>query len=160
MADQRSKTLPGTIIKAGLLAGALDISFALVQYYLKTGKDPANVLRFVASGIFGKAAFAGGNTMALYGLLFHFAIAFTWTILFFLLYPKIPFLKKNIIVTAVIYGLLVWLAMNRIVLPLSAAPSLPFNIKQALIAMLILMIAIGLPLSILAKRYYSTVNAR
>jgi hypothetical protein len=46
------------------------------------------------------------------------------------------------------------------VLPLSAVQASPFEISKALIAMLILVVAIGLPLSIFAKRYYSAANAR
>ena len=155
MAAQSQKTNLAVILKAGLLAGSLDITCALVQYYLKTGKDPSNVLRFVASGAFGKEAFTGGTTMAVAGLLFHYVIAFSWTIIFFFLYPKIALMRKNIIVTAFLYGAFVWLVMNRVVLPLSAAPPQPFIINQAIIAMLILVFAIGLPLSLFAKRSYS-----
>jgi len=154
-AAQPSKKLAGVILKAGLVAGTLDITIACFQYYLKTGKSPGNVFRFIASGIFGKAAFTGGMAMAAAGLLLHYIIAFTWTIIFFKLYPGIALLRKNIILTAVLYGAFVWLIMNRVVLPLSAAPPQPFIIKQAAIAMLILICAIGLPLSIFAKSHYS-----
>src|SRR5688500_17155151 len=65
-----------TILFSGLLVGSLDITAALVQFYIKTGKDPLIVLKYIASAVFGKDAYAGGNKMAIYGLLFHFIIAF------------------------------------------------------------------------------------
>lgn len=71
------------IIKAGLLAGTLDISAACVQYYMKTGKNPDYVLKYVASGAFGKDAFTGGIVMSMAGLLFHYLIAFSFTLFFF-----------------------------------------------------------------------------
>ncbi len=39
---------------------------------MTTGKDPGNVLRYVASGVFVKKAFTGGATMAAWG----FAVSF------------------------------------------------------------------------------------
>ena len=40
----------------------------------------------VARGAFGREeAFAGGNTMVIWGVIFHYFIAFSWTILFFVL---------------------------------------------------------------------------
>ena len=158
IAAQLPKKNSVAILIAGLVAGTLDIGTALVQYYLKTGKDLSDVLRFVASGFFGKPAFTGGTTMAVAGLFFHYVVAFIWTIIFFLLYPRIALLRKNIILPAILYGAFVWLIMNEVVLPLCAAPAQPFVLKQAAIAMLILICAIGLPLSIFAKRYYSNLQ--
>jgi uncharacterized membrane protein YagU involved in acid resistance len=140
------------IFAAGFIAGTLDISAACIQYYIKTGKGPENVLKFVASGVFGKDAFAGGHLMSLCGLLFHFLIAFAFTTFFFFIYPRLKFLSFNIFLTAVLYGVFVWTVMNRIVLPLSNTPALPFNWAGAATAAGILTICIGLPLAIILKK--------
>jgi hypothetical protein len=63
------------ILKAGLIVGTLDILAAFIQYAIKTGKNPTVVLKFIASGVFGKEAFNGGTMMNVYGLIFHFVIA-------------------------------------------------------------------------------------
>jgi len=139
------------IITAGLIAGTLDISAACIQYYIRTGKGPENVLKFVASGVFGKDAFTGGLLMSLCGLLFHFLIAFGFTTFFFFIYPRLKFLSFNFFLTAVLYGVFVWTVMNRIVLPLSNAPALPFTWTGAATAAGILIVCIGLPLAIIAK---------
>ena len=144
-----------TIILAGLTAGTLDITAAAIQYYIKTGKGPGGVLRFIARGVFGKEAATGGFPMACWGLFFHFVIAFLFTLFFFWLYPKIRLLSKNKIVTGLVYGLFVWSVMNLIVVPMSNTPKLPFDINKAIIAMLILMFCVGLPISLITGKYYS-----
>jgi hypothetical protein len=165
-----------TIILAGIIAGILDITAACIHYYFRTGKGPINLLHFVASGFFGKDAFDGGDSFAAWGLLFHFINAFAATIFFFWLYPKLSFLAKNKLITGLVYGLFVWAVMNLIVLPLSNIPTgsklwamvtnangkaspvlqLPSNPLQMIIGIIIIMFCIGLPISIIISRYYST----
>lgn len=144
-----------TIITAGLIAGSLDILAACVQFYLRTGKNPDRVLKFVASGVFGKDALAGGTLYAAWGLLFHYLIAFSFTFFFFWIYPRWKVLSINKWLTAVGYGLFVWLVMNRVVVPLSQIPKIPFQLTQAMIAAAILICMIGLPLSFTIGKYYS-----
>ncbi|HSU28766.1 MAG TPA: hypothetical protein VLJ68_10315, partial [Chitinophagaceae bacterium] len=83
----RKATPLKTILLAGFVAGTMDITAACIQYYINTGKGPGNVLRFVARGALGRSALSGGNTSALWGLFFHYCIAFIWTIFFFWIYP-------------------------------------------------------------------------
>jgi len=147
-----------TISLAGLIAGSLDILSAFTDYYIRTGKGPEGVLRFVASGVFGKAAFTGDPIMIWMGLLFHFIIAFAFTIVFSILYPRVKLLHTNIILTAVIFGVVTWLVMNLVVVPLSNTPKFPFNPVNAIKAALILICMIGLPLSIIFKRYFRNNN--
>jgi hypothetical protein len=142
-----------TIIITGLLAGSLDILAACIDYYIKTGKGPEGVLRFIASGVFGKDAFTRTTTMIWFGLFFHFIIAFGLTIFFFIVYPKIKFLQINIILTAIIFGITSWLITNLIIVPLSNA-SIPFKLANAVKAALILIFAIGVPLSIIFQNFY------
>lgn len=148
-----------TIVLAGLLVGSLDIIAALVQFYIKTGKDPLIVLKYIASAVFGKAAYSSGNMMAVWGLLLHFLIAFIWTILFFLIYPKLRLLSWNRVVTGILYGIFIWIMMTQLVVPMTKVSAGAFNLKQAIIAVLILIGAIGLPLSFMAHRYYYRARA-
>jgi hypothetical protein len=141
------------IILTGLLAGSLDILAACIDYYIKTGRGPEGVLRFIASGVFGNKAFTGTSIMIWLGLLFHFIIAFGLTIFLFIVYPKIKLLRLNIILTALIFGIVSWLITNLIIVPLSNT-SIPFKLPNALKAALILVITIGIPLSIIFKSFY------
>jgi uncharacterized membrane protein YagU involved in acid resistance len=152
----RRNSAANTILLAGFVAGTMDITAAIIHYYIRTQKEPTKLLQFIASGVFGKDAFTGGTTMAMMGLLFHFMLAFIFTIVFYLIYPKIKLLSKNKIVTGIVYGAIVWVIMNRVVLPLSNTPKLPFNPTQAAIGMAILMVCIGLPISLIVSRHYAT----
>ena len=140
-----------TIILTGLLAGTLDAIAAIVV----SQASPAAVFKFIASGAFGAGkAFSGGDIMIVWGVLFHYFIALSWTVLFFFMYPALPWMRKNKYITGLLYGIFVWIIMNRVVIPLSEIPQRPFNLKGALTGMSILMVAIGLPISILTHRYY------
>jgi hypothetical protein len=143
------------ILSAGLLVGTLDISAAIIQT-LVNKRDVVKLFQFIASGVFGTAqSFSGGLTFALYGLIFHYIIAFAWTVIFFTAYPRLKFLSWNKILVGIGYGIFVWLIMNRVVLPLSNTPSIPFVLTKAILAVSILVVAIGLPLSFVANSYYS-----
>ena len=143
------------ILQAGLIAGTLDILSAFLYYYIKTGKTNFSaIFKFIASGIFGKDAGAGGTAMILAGFILHYTIAFAFTIFFFWLYPKVIVMSKNRVVTAIVYGLFVWALMNLVVVPLSNTVHRPLKIEGALINMGILIVCIGLPLSLMANSYY------
>jgi hypothetical protein len=143
------------ILQAGLIAGTLDILSAFIYYFIKSGKTNFLVIfKFIASGIFGKAAGEGGTLMILVGFILHYAIAFAFTVFFFWLYPKVNVMSKNRIVTAIVYGLFVWTIMNLVVVPSSNTVHRPFKIEGALINMGILIICIGLPLSFIANAFY------
>lgn len=152
-------THPGRWVPAalitGLLAGTLDIAAACTQYGLATHKSPVNVLNFVASGVFGPAAFAGGPGMALAGLGFHYLIAIGWAGAFYWLYPRVALLRNPPVLVGLLYGAVVWLVMNRLVLPNSQAPKLPFKPGPAALGLGILMLCIGLPIAWRAARYYA-----
>lgn len=153
--EQPQKNAAFIIFKTGLIAGSLDITAACMQFYIRTGKGPGNVLRYVASGVFGRKAFTGGVPMACWGLFFHYLIAFGFTIFFFWIYPVTRLVSKSTIITGLFYGAFAWAVMNLLVVPISNIKPLPvFDISRAFTAMLILMFCIGLPISILISRYY------
>ena len=140
------------ILLTGLLVGALDITAACTQYFLKTGKGPAGVLKFVASGLFGNEAFTGGTPMIIAGLVIHFLIAMTFTLFFVLLIKNIALLHANRLLTGLLYGALVWTVMNIIVWPMIKVPPRIPDLSRDLQAMGILILCIGLPLSFLMIR--------
>ena len=148
------RSLFKAILSAGLLAGTLDITAAIIHYVIKTGKNPVTILNYIASGVFGKAAFGDNNWMPVIGLIFHYSIATIFTAFFFLIYPKFKFLSWNIVLSGLFYGIFVWVVMNLIVVPLSAISRFPSSVLQSVISCLILMVAIGLPAAIMAYRYY------
>ena len=145
-AQLRRQAFP-VIIKAGLIAGALDITAAFVTYVIKTGKNPSAVLNFVASGIFGKAAFTGNPWIPVWGLLFHFLIATIFAAIFYFAWPVFRRVSKSWVVLGLLYGVFVWLAMNLVVVPLSNTPPLKSTVSGKITSVLILMVCIGLPIA-------------
>lgn len=144
------------ILITTLIAGTLDITGAFISGYLVRGVSPDIILKSIASGVFGKAAFDGGFGMMAMGLLFHFIIAFACTFIFFLLYPKINFLKKNIFLNAVLIALSAWTVTNLIIMPLSKIGMPAFTTASVARAIFILILCIGLPISYSAKKYYQS----
>lgn len=144
-----------TILFAGITAGTLDILTGFVHYYIKTGKNPVWVLKYIASGAFGITALSGGTAVAVWGLVFHYMIAFSFTLFFFLIYPRLKFLSVNKWLTAVGYGLFAWTVMNLAIVPMSQVPQSAFQLSNALIAATILIFMIGLPITLIIGNYYS-----
>ena len=142
------------VLWCGLLVGFLDGTAAIISAYLGKGTNPLRVFQFIASGIFGKDAFTGGYWMATIGFSLHFIISLGWAALFFFLYPRFRILAWNKIIVGMAYGILVLLAMKFLVLPLSNVPMInPGKMEPQQI--IIHMLLVGLPISILANRFYS-----
>lgn len=139
------------ILITGLVAGTLDIFAAI---FLLAGGNAAAVLKYIASGAFGQTALVGGSEIIVLGLIFHYAIALGWTAAFFLLYPKLPFLRRNKWLNAAAYGVLVWALMNLVVLPLANITPRVFTASGVLINAAILVVCVGLPVALLADRFY------
>jgi hypothetical protein len=148
------KTSYRIIFWTAMLAGTLDIAAAILNSYLRSGTSPIVVLQYIASGVLGNGAFDGGFFTASLGLIFHYFIAFSWTFIFFFVYPKINFSSKYKILVGLAYGVIIWLIMNLIILPLSNAPSIPFQLSQVVLGISFLMLFIGLPISIIYHSYY------
>jgi hypothetical protein len=149
-------SFPRLVIFAALIAGTLDILSACVYFTIVTDGQPlSHLFAYISSGVFGRDAFGGHPAMPWWGLLFHYIIAFIWTFIFLLIYPKIPDLRKYPVATGLVYGFIVWSLMQFVVLPLSHVPHGPLRLTHALINIAILMVMIGLPLSFIARRYYT-----
>ncbi len=155
MTTTKQRSVVTTILAAWLAAGTLDIATACIYYPIKYKITQIVLLQNIASGVFGESAFAGGIQMAALGLVFHYSIALLWTIVFFLAYPTITMLSRNRFAAGMVYGLVVWLAMNLVVLPLSNVNRPSFDFIQALIGAVILMFCFGLPNSMIVGKYYS-----
>ncbi len=139
-------------IKAWILVGLLDLLAAFISFYLSTGKSPLIVLKFIASAVLGQSAYTPESGSIWIGLLLHFTIAFLFTAFFFLLYKPLRLFKVQWVFLGVIYGLVIWLVMNKLVLPLTLVKQQPFNWMDAARAVLILITMIGLPLSWMLKK--------
>ena len=104
----------------GLIAGILDITYAFVASALRSGRGPVWVLQSVASGLLGANTFEGGAGTAVLGAALHFLIAFTAAATYYVLSRQFKFLVRQAVIWGLIYGIVVYVVMNYVVLPLSA----------------------------------------
>lgn len=140
-----------TIVWATLVAGTLDILFAVILSLIR-GRDPADMLRFVASGPFGEAT-KWGASGAWLGLATHFALMAVMAALFVVAAQHRPDLTAKPIQWGVIYGLVTYVVMNLIVVPLrfpAAWPPQPIGVATQLFAHIIL---VGIPIALIAARF-------
>ena len=146
--------LTRTILFAGLLVGSLDLIAALTNFYINTHKDPTIVFRYIASAVFGRTrAYSEGGNMIFMGAIFHYLIAYFFTIIFFILYINFGIMSKSRLLTGIAYGILIWAVMNLIVVPIALNIYVKWN-QQTWINLVILICMIGLPLSFIAYWYF------
>jgi hypothetical protein len=155
MSIQTSPSLFKIILLSGLLVGTLDILSAFVDVYVSTGRTPLLVLNYIASAVFGPEARTGGADMQLFGLLCHYLIAFIFTVIFFVAYRPLQFYKLLPVLLGILYGLFIWVVMNRLVVPMSriGRPAVTPPLWRMAKAALILITMIGLPLALIARKY-------
>jgi hypothetical protein len=114
----RSVTTGQAILIAWLLCGVLDITAACVQAWIQAGRTPAQVLRGVASALWGRAAVDGGAGMAFVGLAMHFTVALTATLVFHAFSrPLVVLRTAPLWIVGPLYGVIVFGAMNYGTLP-------------------------------------------
>ena len=139
-----------TIALATLVAGTLDILYAmaLTLFY---GREVGGMLRYVASGPF-PAATGMGGAGALLGLLTHFVLMAIMAAAFVLTARQWPALVEKPILWGTAYGLITYVAMNLIVVPLRfdvPLPPSPVAIVSQLFAHIVL---VGIPIALIAAR--------
>ena len=148
------------ILAAGIVAGSSDILAAVIVFpFILGAGTPESVLQSVAGGVHGKATFSGGWNTALAGLFIHFCIAFIWAGIFVLLYNNFKKIISNKIILGIIYGCMVWLIMNYVVMPVSAYHHVTkWNWKFSPINLLIIIVCVGLPISLVADAIFEKKN--
>ena len=150
--------LRNAYMTTALIVGTLDITYAIVFSYVRSGTPPARLLQSVAAGAMGRdAAFSGGAAAAAAGLGFHFFIAFTITAIFFAAASKLPWLIRRPAIAGPIYGIGVYLVMNQIVIPASRIAVRPHPATVVLISgLLVHMFVIGTPIAFGARAALGT----
>ena len=148
-----------TILIAGLIAGVLDITYAFVFFYYRSGVTPKGILQSVAAGALGRqAAREGGLKTAALGLAFHFLIALIWAAIYYFASRTIRFMITHPIVSGIIYGLCVYLFMYGIVMRFSAIhnTTYPWSYPWPVLIPNVLIHTLGIGLSIaLVTRKFS-----
>ena len=140
------------ILTAGLIVGVLDISSAFILSYPK-GVGPIGVLQGVAAGLVGReSAITGGLATAGLGLAIHFFIAFVVSSVFYIGSRKLIFLSQHAVISGLLYGVVIYCFMYWMVMPL-AYPVVHPSISRDVTALCVHMLLIGLPISLIVRRF-------
>ena len=144
------------VLLTTLVAATLDIIAAYIHVTIASGHFPSKMFYVIAGHAIGiETALAGGPLVVVLGIFIHCFISFSFTLFFFLVYPAVNRVLKNKYLIGLLYTLFAWFTMKFIVLPLTALPPKPFvlNINEV-IGFLIFIVVFGMPISIMADRYY------
>ena len=144
-----------TILYGGLVVGILDMLFAFTFYGLILGAQPLRIFQSVAAGLLGRtAAYEGGIRSFLLGILLHFIVATCIATVYYLASRVLPMLISHPIVSGLMYGMIAYLGMNYLIIPLSAIGrrSAPLHIPIFLTEIIGHAFLVGLPLALLARR--------
>lgn len=150
-----SRPRASAVLLTSCIVGVLDGAAALLNAWFKSGVTPDKVFKYIASALFGRAAFYGGWEMVVTGVVLHFLVAVFWSLLFFMLYPVVPLLRLNKWLVGAAYGLFVWVAMNLAVLPLTLAVQAKFNWPAVITGWAIHILLVGIPIVLMTRRWYN-----
>jgi len=129
----------------------LDALAATVSFRMR-GVPAQRVWQNVASGLLGASAFQKGRNSAALGLVLHFVIAFSAASVFCVTAAFLSGLLGSPLIAGALYGIVVFLVMNLIVLPLSAMPKRPLSVAVVVTQIIIHILFVGLPISLSASR--------
>ena len=147
------------IAVGGSIAGALDILFA-ISFAAYGGRTADWLLQTVATGLLGEDAYAGGWGAAFLGLAGHFAMSLGWAALFVFAASRVPRLIERPVMHGLLFGVLVFVTMRLVILPLSAFPyPISFTSLGARLDLVSHLFFFGLPIALAAAKNLRSVSA-
>ena len=136
---------------ATAISGTLDILFAMILT-VAFGRQIGNMLRYVASGPFPRAADMGAAG-AILGLVVHFVLmAIMATALMLLLRWK-PERLDTPVLTGLAWGVVTYFAMNWLVVPLRFGTPLPPKTLSIVTQLFAHIVLVGIPMAFVAASY-------
>ena len=143
-----------TVLLGGLIAGVLDGLDAVIFYRWSFGVPPTLLFQNIAAGLLGHRSFRGGWYTTLLGVACHFTIAFGAAAVFYCASLVNPTLWRKPWIFGPTFGVLVYLFMHYIVVPLSAVPkrTVPITFFEVVDQLFSHTIFVGLPIALMARR--------
>jgi uncharacterized membrane protein YagU involved in acid resistance len=143
-----------TIVLGGLIACVLDGLDAVVFYRWSFGVTPTRLFQNIAAGLLGPASFhRGGATIAL-GIACHFSIAIGAAAVYFAASLWTPALWRKPWIYGPAFGVVVYLFMHYVVVPLSLVPkrTVPVTTAELVDQLFSHTMFVGLPVALMARR--------
>lgn len=140
------------VLVGGGVAATLDIVYAILRN-AQHGKTPLWVLQSVASGWLGPDAFASGIPGGLIGLASHYGILLVAAMAYYAASKRLLILQSQALACGALFGVLVYLFMNFVVLPLSAFPyTLSYPPLRLLEGFVSHAVFVGIPIAFAIRR--------
>jgi uncharacterized membrane protein YagU involved in acid resistance len=161
MGSDLTATIPGrprafeVIPAGGVLVGIFDLLFAFTFYGLILKVPALRIFQSVAAGVLGRpAAIEGGLKTFFLGIVLHFVVATCIATVYYLVSLLLPLVLRYAVASGLIYGMIAYLGMNYLVIPLSAIGPRTTSKRAWIFAVEIIghAILVGLPLALLARR--------
>ncbi len=128
------------ILKAGLTAGTIDIGAACLINWL----SPPAILKAIASGVLGQASFRMGLPAAILGLALQWGMSCLIAAIYVVGAGQCKLQRRWWIAAGLAYGLVIFVVMNYVVMPLSAVGHRPTFSAARLAGNLLAMSLFGL----------------
>ena len=152
-----ARTLPVSraILYATLVVGVLDATDGVVFLGLH-GRNPIQVLQYIASSLLGTRSFSGGLASAGLGLVLHFAVSLVVATIYILASRRVAVLRTQWVLMGLLFGAAVWVVMNLVVLPLTAVVPNPITTAALINGIIGHALFVGLPSAFFAKNVATT----
>lgn len=134
------------VLYGGLIAGTIDVGAASLINMI----HPLIILRAIASGVLGRAAFQGGLAVSLLGLGLQWAMSMLIAAIFIIAARRKVWMRQRWVLAGLAYGPLVFVVMEYVVVPLSAAKN-PHFTALSLLENVAAMLLFGLIVSFFAR---------
>ncbi|MDP9423428.1 MAG: DUF1440 domain-containing protein [Pseudomonadota bacterium] len=135
---------------ATLVAGTIDIIYAALLTAIN-GRDPAGMLRFVASGPYPPAT-EMGLAGSILGLIVHFTLMAIMAAAFIVAARNWPRLLTDPISAGIAYGLVTYVVMNWIVVPLRFDVPLPPKAISVVSQLFAHIVLVGIPIALIVAK--------
>ena len=136
------------ILLGAFIAGTIDIGAAALINLV----SPVLILHFIAGGLLGKAALAGGTPVALLGLGLQWAMALVIAAVYVVASRWLTILRRLWTLGGLAYGVVIFFVMNYVVVPLSAWARWPRFTIEKFAANMLAMLLFGLIVAYFARR--------
>jgi hypothetical protein len=143
-----SSALVVAIVAGGIVAGTIDIGSACLINH----RNPAFILQTIAGGLLAEKTYSGGTSTVLLGALLQEAMAVLIAAIYGMTSRWLPVLTRRWVTLSLVYGVIVFLVMNYVVLPLCAWKYRPQFSGAALAGNLLAMLLFGLIIGYFVKR--------
>lgn len=141
-----SISVPGVLL-GGVIAGTIDIFAAS----LISGHDVIYILHTIAGGVLAKRALSGGAATAVLGAALQELMGILIALIYALGVRRVPKLADRWLVAGLLYGAIVFLVMNYVVVPLSAWHVVPQFTLQSFVMNFIAMLLFGVIVAFFAR---------